>query len=285
MVSGSALFLLTVLAGALACLRPLPAPKGTRPVPWWVLLLRGLLAGIAVACAVALSAASGVAAGLLSTFPAIFLTTMVSLWASQHSSVSAGAVGPMMLGSSSVSAYAVLYCLLALGPSAAAGGDSAPVFGTLAAVPVAWLGAALGCSAPAFIFIRWRTARSQQQAAATATAGELLDAALGDSDGGGAGGHGGAVDSDEPLPYPADNDASAGPAAGQRAAPPSGAAPRGSSQLLRAPAAAAGRRPGSLGRSPAASGVPSALSASARGDDHDFNPFLSSSVLSHTTPP
>ena len=38
----------------------------------------------------------------------IFLTTMVSLWLSQGEAVPSGAVGPMMLGASSVAVYALL---------------------------------------------------------------------------------------------------------------------------------------------------------------------------------
>ena len=51
-------------------------------------------------------------------FPAIFLTSMVSVWWSQGRAVSAGAVGPMMLGSASVAAYALIaaFTLPALGP-------------------------------------------------------------------------------------------------------------------------------------------------------------------------
>jgi hypothetical protein len=45
-------------------------------------------------------------AGMAAVFPAIFLTTMCSLWLSHGESVGLGAVGPMMLGGVSVSAFA-----------------------------------------------------------------------------------------------------------------------------------------------------------------------------------
>lgn len=86
----------------------LPAPKGTRRVPPRVLIARGVGAGLAVASAVLISkVAGGIAGGVASVFPAIFVTTMVSLWVSQGRAVPTGAVGPMMLGSSSVGAYAL----------------------------------------------------------------------------------------------------------------------------------------------------------------------------------
>ena len=39
-----------------------------------------------------------IAAGVTAVFPAIFMTTMISLWLSQGEAVQVGAVGPMMLG-------------------------------------------------------------------------------------------------------------------------------------------------------------------------------------------
>ena len=102
---------MTVLVGfgAWACVGRPPSPRGSREVGVVVLLSRGVLAGVAIAGAIGLSMLGGdVASGMASVFPAIFLTTMVSLWLSQDSAVQAGAVGPMMLGSSSVCAFALL---------------------------------------------------------------------------------------------------------------------------------------------------------------------------------
>lgn len=94
-----------------------------------MLFLRGAFAGLSIGIAVLLSTTSSEAAGIVSVFPSIFLTSMVvrirsypaipfhdgllgqALWLSQHSSVPIGAVGPMMLGSASVSVYAVLYAI------------------------------------------------------------------------------------------------------------------------------------------------------------------------------
>lgn len=95
--------------GLLASSQPRPAPRGHRKVSPTVLVARGLLAATAIGTAVWLSSrGDGVIAGVASVFPAIFITTMVALWLSQGEAVQAGAVGPMMLGGTSVAAYALL---------------------------------------------------------------------------------------------------------------------------------------------------------------------------------
>jgi hypothetical protein len=132
--------------GALACLRNPPAPKGRRRVGLLTLLARGLLAALAIGTAVAIASIGGaLAAGLASTFPAIFLTTMVSLWVSQGEAVQAGAVGPMMLGSASVATFAVVgaWSLPALGPG----------LGSL----LAWAVAALLVTVPAWAWLQRRS--------------------------------------------------------------------------------------------------------------------------------
>ena len=108
-----------VAFGLFATWTPRPAPPGNRKVARPVLLARGLLAATAIGVSVWLAAVGGpLAAGVASVFPAIFLTTMVALWLSQGVTVQGGAVGPMMLGSSSVAAYALLAAatMPALGP-------------------------------------------------------------------------------------------------------------------------------------------------------------------------
>ncbi len=97
-----------------------PAPRGHRRTPGWVLIARGLFAAVAIFATVALAEVAGpLIAGVLSVFPAIFCTTMVALWLSQGRAVPAGAVGPMMLGSSSVAIYALTarYTFVAWGPT------------------------------------------------------------------------------------------------------------------------------------------------------------------------
>ena len=110
MVGFSATGLIFII-GFIACLKNPPAPRGSRPVGFRVLLARGGLAATAIGLCVAISGSgdtqSSLLAGIVSVFPAIFLTTMVSVWWSQGETVVTGAIGPMMLGSGSVSVYAL----------------------------------------------------------------------------------------------------------------------------------------------------------------------------------
>jgi len=136
---------ISVLIGLWATRVPLPAPKGKRQVGPVTLLARGLLAGLAIAGAVGLAAVAGpLVSGMASVFPAIFLTSMISLWWSQGEAVQGGAVAPMMLGSSSVSAYA-LFAAVAL-----------PSLGMIVGSLVAWALAVCAVTLPAFFWIQWR---------------------------------------------------------------------------------------------------------------------------------
>ena len=116
---GALAMLITVVFGGWAVAQQVPAPRGGAKVPWWSLVARGGLAALAIATAAVLAAVGGeLLAALASVFPAIFLTAMVSLWWAQGEAVPSGAVGPMMLGSASVSGYALLaaWTLPSLGP-------------------------------------------------------------------------------------------------------------------------------------------------------------------------
>ena len=117
---------LAILAGGLWAARdPRPAPKGRRRVGPVALLSRGIFAAVAIGSSIALSDIAGpLVAGVAAVFPAIFLTTMVSIWLAQGEDVQAGAVGPMMLGSTSVSVYALASAWLfpALGPALGSAG-------------------------------------------------------------------------------------------------------------------------------------------------------------------
>lgn len=140
---GAGALMINALAGALASRRPRPAPRGRRPVGPIMLIARGLLAAIAVGVATGVAqAGDGVLAGVLSVFPAIFLTTMVGLWIAQDEAVPAGAVGPMMLGSTSVGGFALTVTF------------TAPVLGLGLGVVVAWGIAVLLCTLPAFAWLR-----------------------------------------------------------------------------------------------------------------------------------
>ena len=146
---GPVLFGLLLALGISACWRPPPAPRGQRKVGLATLAARGLLAGSAIAVSVVL-AEMGIplVAGMASVFPAIFLTAMVSVSLSQGEAVQGGAVGPMILGSSSVCAYALLSIW------------TYPTFGPALGVLVSWTGAVLLISVPAWRYLRWRGARA-----------------------------------------------------------------------------------------------------------------------------
>lgn len=147
-----AVTLLLAAIGIIACLRPLPAPKGLRSVGSGTLAARGLLAGCSIAVSVWIAQSGGAfAAGVASVFPAIFLTTMISLWLAQGEAVPAGAVGPMMLGSTSVAAYALF------------ASQSLPALGPILGSIVAWMAAASLVTLPA---TAWLSRRRRRQALA-----------------------------------------------------------------------------------------------------------------------
>ncbi|MCA9664241.1 MAG: hypothetical protein KC503_01600 [Myxococcales bacterium] len=137
-----------VVVGVAACWRVRPAPRGTRRVTVTTLILRAALAATSIGVATAM-ARSGIeiAAGMASCFPAIFITAMIALWLAQGEAVQAGAVGPMMLGSSAVAGYALL------------ASETLPRLGPALGSLVAWLGAALLFSLPARAWLLRRQAR------------------------------------------------------------------------------------------------------------------------------
>ena len=129
--------------GIWACKDGVPAPKGTHPVSIPIHLCRGLLSASAVGGSALISTLGfPILAGMASVFPAMFLTSMLSVWLAQGEAVQAGAVGPMMLGSSSVGVYGLL-CILTF-----------PVFGPFVGGCVAWVGAILLISVPAWFWIK-----------------------------------------------------------------------------------------------------------------------------------
>ena len=114
---------LMVLFGILACLRAPPAPRGARRVGPVVLLARAAFAATAIGLTIWIASVVGpIAAGVAAVFPAMFYTAMASVWLSQGHAVPAGAVGPMMLGATSVAAYALAarWTFDAFGPVAGA---------------------------------------------------------------------------------------------------------------------------------------------------------------------
>lgn len=121
---------------------PPSAPRQQRMgVVIW--LARGSAAGAAIAAAVWIAeSGNGIVAGMAAVFPAIFLTTMVALWWSHGSAMSAGTVGPMMLGSMSVSSFA--FCAA----------FTFPYFGTVFGCIVSWLFAAGCVQFPLWLLVR-----------------------------------------------------------------------------------------------------------------------------------
>ena len=177
---GGAATALLVAMGTAACVRLPPAGAssgGARARPsLWVLAARGVAAGAAIAVAVLLSAASPTAGGLAATFPAIFTTIQVSLWLSHGEALPLSATGPMVLGSASVAAYALMFA-----PLAVATGE------TLGAAVAAWVLAVALVSAPVARFLQWR------QSVAGATVGGAAGGADGAPQGGAAAPQGPAV--------------------------------------------------------------------------------------------
>jgi len=142
-----------VVAGILACRRLKPAPKGQRKVSMVTLIMRGVLAALAIGLAIALTRFVGpLIGGVMTTFPAIFLTTMIAVWLAQGEAVQAGAVGPMMLGSTSVATFALV------------GAHSLPALGLVLGSVVAWLAAACLATLPAWLWLQ-----RQRRAASSVT--------------------------------------------------------------------------------------------------------------------
>jgi hypothetical protein len=137
---------LMLLLGILGTRSARPAPKGAFRVSLWVLLARGVFAALAIgACVWIASLGNPLAAGVVSVFPAIFLTTMVSVWLSQGRAVQAGAVGPMMLGSLSVAGFALWARILMV--------EMGPWLGALAS----WAAAVATTTVPAWFWINSRS--------------------------------------------------------------------------------------------------------------------------------
>ena len=151
---GCTAFACAVLLGVAANRVPHPAPAGTRRVGPVVLAMRGVAAGAAIGGSVLL-ARSGlpVAGGIGSVFPAIFTTILVGTWLAQGAQVPTGAVGPMMLGTTSVSAYALLATVLF------------PRLPVPAAAAACWAISAGCVSVPAYLWIRRVRATSSSRPA------------------------------------------------------------------------------------------------------------------------
>ena len=137
---------LTAVFGIVLGWKPYESPKGSREVSKPILLARGLMAATAIGASVWVAGLGyPLLADLASVFPAIFLTSMVSLWISQGPSVPRGAAAPMLLGGGSVGVYSLvaMYSLEAHGI----------ILGSI----MSWVTAVAVWSMPSYIYLRWRT--------------------------------------------------------------------------------------------------------------------------------
>lgn len=136
---------LLILLGVWTTWTSRSAPRGSRSVRPVVLVLRGSAAALAIGIAVWFSSLSyPFVSGLISTFPAIFLTSMIALWLAQGQDVPQGAAGPMMLGGASVGVYAVVAIVLF------------PMLGPVGGSIVSWLISILIWTIPAYVYLQWR---------------------------------------------------------------------------------------------------------------------------------
>ena len=142
---GCTAFAAGIALGIAANRTPHPAPRGTHRVGPLVLAARALAAAAAIAVSILL-ARSGhpVASGIASVFPAIFTTIMIATWLAQGAHVPTGAVGPMAIGTLSVSAYALLAIVLF------------PSMNLPAAAAICWIAAFSAVSVPAYAYLAWR---------------------------------------------------------------------------------------------------------------------------------
>ncbi|KAJ1500511.1 hypothetical protein HMI54_015158 [Coelomomyces lativittatus] len=144
----------TVMAwviGAGVCWAPLRAPKGHARTPWYIYLIRGLGTGCTTALGIYVSTTHAYLGGLITVFPVIFTTTVVSVWIYQGKAVSQGAIGPLMLGQTSTGC---LVCMMTFLPR------SLPFYGALL---VSWVVCVVGVNAPVYVYVQWRMKVTQRK--------------------------------------------------------------------------------------------------------------------------
>ena len=140
---GFAALIVQFVYGRLGARMVQPKAASVAPVPILVLLLRGSMASCAIFLAsIIVATGHSTLAGVASVFPAIFLTVMVSVWLSQGPAIPSQAAGPMMLGSTSVSVYALISIF------------SFPIFGVALGALFAWVFAILCVSFPVHRILR-----------------------------------------------------------------------------------------------------------------------------------
>jgi len=157
LAAGVLAFLAGITLGIAANRTPHPAPRGTHRVGAGVLVLRGIAAAAVIGGAILLKRSGlPVASGIASVFPVIFTTIMIATWLAQGAQVPTGSVGPMALGTLSVSAFALLAAWLF------------PIMPLAPATAIAWTLSIACVSVPAYFFLRAR--RAARHAPATTSA-------------------------------------------------------------------------------------------------------------------
>ncbi len=147
LAAGILAFLAGITLGVAANRTAHSAPKGTRRVGAGVLVLRGVAAAGVIGGAILLKRSGlPVASGIAAVFPVIFTTIMIATWLAQGAQVPTGSVGPMALGTLSVSAFALLAAWLY------------PIMPIAPATAIAWTLSIAFVSIPAYLFLRARRA-------------------------------------------------------------------------------------------------------------------------------
>ena len=119
-ISGAVSLGIIALTGIISTFsRYIPAPAGKKKATVWVLMARGVFAGVAIFVGVVLAKFGGpTLGGIASVFPAVFLTSMTSVWLAQGEQVAMGATNSLMLGFLSTGVYcfsASFLCFTSLG--------------------------------------------------------------------------------------------------------------------------------------------------------------------------
>ena len=143
LVAGVVSLVLVVAIGVFISLKHVDAPRGSKPVTWTMLLLRGFFAFGAITGTIFLGTFNSTLGGIFATLPVLFMTTMVSLWVAQGSGVPTGATGPMVLGGLATPVYALAFAFIK------------PMIGMGLAFLASYAIAVLCVSIPTFLFLRF----------------------------------------------------------------------------------------------------------------------------------
>ncbi|KAL9646211.1 hypothetical protein ABK040_008084 [Willaertia magna] len=137
---------LTLVLGVAICWKVKEQPETEKKkTAWYMYVCRTLLPFLLISFCVFLGSLKlTVVAGLLSGFPTIWTTTLITLWISQSEGIVMNAIGSMMLGSCSVS----VFCLLMV--------PSGMYWNLTAGLFFSYDMAILFANVPAYFFIKWR---------------------------------------------------------------------------------------------------------------------------------